>query len=246
MPSRLSQMRATSGALRVVSANPGCAAAARSTNRRTDSACMSSAGDPAPPGSGSVSDGTRQTISPVTCSGSRLVASTWSSGQPRSSASLRWAQAATRWSQLSSTIRASYDASAASSASTVPAPRPGLRPSAAASVSAITSGCETGASSTSQTPSRKSSRRRAATSRPSRVLPQPAGPAIVTSGPRRRRRASSSSSFSRPTKVVSSTGRLSRRPAAAAPGTGAARAATAVSSSCRPSSSARTGSAHAS
>ena len=39
--------------------------------------------------SGSVSGGTRQTISPVTCRGSRLVASTCSSGQPRSSASVR-------------------------------------------------------------------------------------------------------------------------------------------------------------
>ena len=145
----------------------------RSTNSRTDSERISSAGVAAPSASGSVSGGTRQTISPVTCSGSRLVASTCSSGQPRSSASVRWAQAVTRWSQLSSTISASASASAVSSASTPRAPLPSSRPMPAATASAITSGSDTGASSISQTPSRKSSRRRAAISRPSRVLPAP-------------------------------------------------------------------------
>ena len=90
---------------------------------------------------------------------------------------------------MSSTISASWDASAAISVSTPLLSRAGASPSAAATASAITPASETGASSTSQTPSRKSSSRRAATSRPSRVLPHPAGPASVTSGPRASSRA---------------------------------------------------------
>ena len=114
IPSRLSQMRATSRALRSSSAKPGCAAAARSTNSRTDSDSISSAGDEAPPASGNVSDGTRQTISPETCRRLAARGQHLQPGHPRSRLSASSAQAATRWSQLSSTIRASWPASAAS------------------------------------------------------------------------------------------------------------------------------------
>jgi hypothetical protein len=92
MPSRSSQIRATWGALSAVTAKFGRTFPARSVNRRTASECFS--------------DGTRQVVSPPTLSGSRLVATTVTSGQPRSSASASWPLGSRTCSQLSSSTSA--------------------------------------------------------------------------------------------------------------------------------------------
>ena len=132
-------MRATSRELRCSSTNPGCAArcaideqphrfgAHQLRGRRLASR---------PQGASATARARRSRRSPA---GAR---DSWRAPADRdsraASASARCAQAATRWSQLSSTISASYDASAAISASTPLTSRAGARPSAAATASAIT------------------------------------------------------------------------------------------------------------
>ena len=92
------------------------ASVARSTNSRIAGERSSSSGAGSAERSGRPSEGTRQTISPSTWSGSRLVASTVTPGQVRSSSSTTAAQASTTCSQLSSTISSSRSRSCAASA----------------------------------------------------------------------------------------------------------------------------------
>ena len=88
-PSSSAQIAATEPASSGLSSKSGRTSAARSTNSDT-------ASDPAkvsPPSAGSDSDGTRQSVSPPTPSGARLVASTTTSGAAHSSASAASAHA---------------------------------------------------------------------------------------------------------------------------------------------------------
>ncbi len=108
MPSSRRHRSTMPWALSASSANPGRTCAARSTNSRTEANCCRVARSPPDtrPGAGSVSEGTRKVNSPGACSGSLLVASTSTPGQPASTWATRCAHAVSRCSQLSSTISA--------------------------------------------------------------------------------------------------------------------------------------------
>ena len=101
MPSSRRQISLTAAAFPAVSAKPGRACAARSANSRTASAPAASATARPASSAGSPSEGTSQQTSPSAPSGSRLVASTRSSGAARSSVRISPAAAASTCSQLS-------------------------------------------------------------------------------------------------------------------------------------------------
>ena len=101
IPSSRVQMAPTDAALAGVSSNSGCTAAARSTNSRTASDAASASTVPA---SGIDSDGNGYAVSPTRCRGSRLDAMTVSPPAASSSRLTTRAHAASRCSQLSSTI----------------------------------------------------------------------------------------------------------------------------------------------
>jgi hypothetical protein len=151
------------------------------------------------------SGGTRHTVSPATPSGSRLVASMVTPGQARTSSTATSATAPSTCSQLSR--QSSNRRSPICRASEAPAPLPrsvaSTTPSAAATSSGTTIGSPVAARSTQWTPSGQPARCRVATSTASRVLPQPPGPARVTSLAALSAPARDSSSDSRPTKLVS-------------------------------------------
>ena len=93
MPSSVRHSLATDAVLSLVSVKPGRAPAARAANRRTASWPASSA--PRAPSGGRSSGGTRQTVSPRTRSGSRLVAMIRSHGHRASSSCTSVAQSLT-------------------------------------------------------------------------------------------------------------------------------------------------------
>ena len=84
----------------------------------------------------------------------------------------------------------------------------GVTPNAPATTSGTAAGSPTGANSTSHTPSGNSAASSAATCTARRVLPTPPTPVRVTSRCARTCSASSFTSTSRPTKLVTCTGRL--------------------------------------
>ncbi len=208
MPSSRQHSWATAIAFWRVSAKSGWPARARSTSKRTAGYWPICSIASVRPGSGVASEGTRQAVSPAILSASRLVASTWRLGHARSRVSISSAHAATTCSQLSSTsssVRVRRWSTRLPSSG-----RPGCsrRPSAAATSCGTNAGSTSGASSTSHTPCGYSSSSWPATLIASRVLPAPPEPVSVTNRAPRNSRLTSSSSCSRPTKLVSVTGRL--------------------------------------
>src|SRR5215208_4304139 len=158
--------------------------------------------------SGAESEGTSQPSSPVTPRVSRLVASTRKREQELSSATVMRAAASIRCSQLSSTRSISLSPKASSRLSR--RGRPGC--SCTPKVPAITWGSsapsDNGASSTSHTPSWYVPISSLATSKASRVLPQPPVPVRVNSPVIASILLTSTISRSRPTKFVLGSGRL--------------------------------------
>ena len=159
-PSSCSAIRVTAGVFSDVSAKDGRTAWARSVNRRT--ACRSG--------------GTGQAISPVRPSASRLVASTFRSGQPFSKVSTRAAQASIRCSQLSRMSSALRLRRTSVRVSVSGCPGRSPTPATEATARGTRSESEIGASSTTQRPLAKMSVSSPATARPSRVFPLPPSP----------------------------------------------------------------------
>ena len=212
-------MAVTSAALVESKRNPGTAPVALSTNRRT--AAMSASSDTAgrAAGSGRASEGIRQVISPATRSGSRLVTSTVTRGQPRRTPVTSRAHASTRCSQLSSTNRTSRSPIWETSADS------GFRcggrssPRVPATSCSTRSGSVSAASSTNHVPSRCRLETRRASSTASVVFPDPPEPISVSTRDRMSNSAVSTSSRSRPISAESSTARTAA-PAARPPGPG--------------------------
>ncbi len=160
-PSSARQIRMTGSVLTSSRVNPGRTAAARSARSRTDPYSRASAGGT--PSGGSGSDGTGFRVSPVTPSGSRLVARMRTPGASASTRPASRATAPIRCSQLSSTRTsrrvASMSASRSSGGTTT---RTGSAsatqtasgaPIAASTAWGTSSASPTGASGTNQTPS---------------------------------------------------------------------------------------------
>ena len=103
-----------------------------------------------PRSAGSDSDGTRQVVSPPTPSGSRLVATTVTSGQPCSSASASCLHGSRTCSQLSSSTSARWAARWETAASTGVWPGSGRTPTLVARADSMSAGSESGASSSHQ------------------------------------------------------------------------------------------------
>ena len=173
---------------------------------------------------GTASGGTGQTASPGTPRTSRLVARTRTLGPARSNRPTSSAHAPTRCSQLSRTtsnaLSRTNSASRSSGEGRWAPGSPGStsRPIDAATASTSRPGSPTAASSTSHTPSGKPPATRRANSTATLVLPAPPGPTTVTSRCSSTSLASSRSSRSRPTKLVSRSGRLWGGAAGASPG----------------------------
>src|SRR6266545_4048436 len=210
MPSSRRQSTATAPASSDPSVNPVAAAVARATKSWTALDCSSG--------------GTTKTASPVSPSGSRLVARMRSSGAVRSSAAASSATGSTTCSQLSSTSSRRSLRSAPASRSIRPIgpfprgpggassrmPRTVMTASAGEPVTSSLPGRPSPASSTSHTPSGNLSTSCAAVSTASRVLPTPPGPVSVTSRPEPSNRRTSLTASARPTRSVSGTGRVGR------------------------------------
>ena len=137
---------------------------------------------------------------------SRLVASTRSCGQARSSVSASSAQAPTTCSQLSRISSARRPASAAARISRGGRDASSGRPSADATACATRAPSTTLASSTNQTPSGQSPRSCPPAVRASRVLPTPPVPVSVTTRWAPSSRTMSRSSRSRPIRLVTGRG----------------------------------------
>ena len=155
MPSSRRHRSITPCALSASSVKPGLTCAARSTNSRTAASWPSWArsGSSSRVGDGSANDGTRKVYSPWACSGSRLVASTCTVGQPASRSVARWEQAASRCSQLSRTISSVRLRSWSTRVWLRFGAAPESNLSASATASATSSDSPTAARSTNQTPS---------------------------------------------------------------------------------------------
>jgi hypothetical protein len=157
---------------------------------------------------------TRHTCSPGTPSGWRLVAITRSDWERSSSATIRSAHPSTTCSQLSSTSRVASGnrwASAAGAGSLVSS----LCNTVDATTCATRWGSNVDDRSTHQAPPTKSGRIASATAIARRVFPAPPGPARVRTRVRHTSDRSSPSAASRPTSLVSWTGRF---PSASSPG----------------------------
>ena len=184
-PSKRRQMAVTAS----LGVKSGRARRARSTNSVSASA--------------PVSGGTRQSVSPSTRSVARLVASTETPGAALSTVAASSAHASARCSQLSSAISAVRGARYWHTACVSVMPGSGRTPSASATA-APTSACSvSGASWTQHTSSCRD-----AACNASRVFPHPPGPVTVSIRVVPRACSSARSSCSRPTKLVSATGRL--------------------------------------
>ena len=176
-PSRRRQMRATSSAFSLWSANPGEAAAARSTKSDTASYSASRCSAGGRSGSGILSDGTRNTTSPATRRGSRLVATIVSCGAARRSVSASAAVAPNRCSQLSRTSSSVRDIRKPTTAST------SLRRSGLTSSALATASLTSRVPDRSQLTSAARTRTTAGCTRElsaSRVFPTPPVPASVS------------------------------------------------------------------
>ena len=184
------------------------------------------------------SDGTRNTTSPGTRRGSRLVARSVSRGPERSSVSASPAVAGSRCSQLSRISRRDRCRTYSTTTSMTRCPDRARRSSAAAIASATSPASVTPASSTRTTPSGWDGSTARANSRASRVLPTPPVPARVSSLVSRSNDLSSVSSRPRPMKELASAGSDGGRSAPAAgraSRSAASSAASSASSSRRPS-----------
>ncbi len=129
-------------------------------------------------------------------------------GQARSRSSASAAHASSRCSQLSSTTRARPAAMNPATVAVAARPSSSGRPMARATATGTTSASVSGAKSTSHPPAGNPVSIAAATCSASRVFPAPPAPVKVTSRLRASRRRTSFISASRPTKLVSCTGRL--------------------------------------
>jgi hypothetical protein len=156
IPSSRRHRSITACALPASSSKPGRTWAARSTKSRT----LAVSGR-AQRGSQhrSASATAEPTTAPGTCtrpgvwSGSRLVASTSTPGHPARTAVTRWAQAASRCSQLSSTISSLDDGAGPRARGRGSGGAPDCNPSASATASATSTDSPTAARSTNHTPS---------------------------------------------------------------------------------------------
>jgi hypothetical protein len=184
------------------------AARARSTNRRTASEAIDASTPGADAFVASANGGTATTCSPERCSTSRLVARMVRPGLVvnRSGINGPASRRCSKLSRISSTRRSRRKSPNVSAAVRLPVSRTART---RAIVAAIRAGSRTAASGTNQTPSRKSAATSSATRTASRVLPTPPGPVSVTRRtPRRRSRsATAATSRTRPTKLVSGTGK---------------------------------------
>ena len=224
MPSRRTQICPTAGPFSAVRANPGCTAAARSTNRRTaaerarpSASGAASGGAPASPAAaGTGREGTRHAVSPAMPSASRLVARRRTCGQARSRASASRAQASSRCSQLSSTSSTRFGLSASASVASRERPGSSRTPTAAATAWGTRAGSASAPSSASHTPSGVPLQRVGRRLEREAGLAHPPAPVRVSSGATSSSRRTSASSRSRPTKLVSWRGRLCGRAAGAA------------------------------
>ena len=208
MPSRVRHSRATASAFSLPSANPERAAEARSANSCSASCRARSARDSGLRAAGTESGGTRQTVSPRTRSGSRLVAITRSDGQLASSCCTSSAHPSTMCSQVSRTSSSRRARSASARVAIRGRSCSSRIPKVAATRREIRSASAMSASSTSQAPSGNSGTRSQASRRARRVLPMPPGPHRVRARTSLSRSASSLRSRSLPMKLFGSAGRL--------------------------------------
>lgn len=178
---------------------------ARAVNSRAASLSSTSLGDSPV---GGLRGGTRQDASPITPSGSRLVARIRRLPHPRTSRQTRSAHACRRCSQLSSTMSCLPRARRAINVWQRSSSVRSLAPMADATAWTTRPGWVTRDRSANHTPSGCSSRILTAAWTASRVLPMPADPTNVTSRSRATSSATSASSDSRPIKLVSGAGRL--------------------------------------
>src|SRR5215208_3526746 len=158
--------------------------------------------------SGAESEGTSQPSSPVTPRVSRLVASTRKREQELSSATVMRAAASIRCSQLSSTRSISLSPKASSRLSRRGRPGCSCTPKVPATTWGTSTPSDSDSSSTSHTPFWYVPIRSLATSKASRVLPQPPVPVRVKSPVIASILLTSTISRSRPTKFVLGSGRL--------------------------------------
>ncbi len=205
----------------------GRTARARSANRATAGVVRSGRAD----GGGTGSGATGRTCSPATPSLVRLVARTTRRGQPRSSDSTKGRMPSRRCSQLSRTSSMCRSERKSTTDSTTPVSADRRTPSAVATAALAAEGSVTGASSHQETPSANGPDAAAAFIA-SRVLPTPPTPMRVTSREPASAATASATSWSRPTKLVSSTGRTDAE-RGAWPGRSRRDAATVAAVSCR-------------
>ena len=210
-PSSRRQTSTTAIRLEVVSSNRPEAAAALSVKSSTDSLRRSWSRVSSPCARGSSSGGIGMTCSPVTDSGSRLVATTRTPGADLRTSVTSSAAASSRCSQLS-TRRSSFRSRRWESRRARGWVAAWSRRSRAARTALSTRpGSRTSASSTSHAPSGKARARSVPIRIARRVLPTPPGPTRVTRRTVASFFRSSASSRRRPTKLVASAGRLPRR-----------------------------------
>ena len=174
----------------------------------TASFCWSCASGCPPSSRGSSSGGTGTTYSPGTCSGSRLVMITRTSGAARRTSRTSWAAGSSRCSQLSMRSRSRRSRRCGSRISIGLAPAWSLRSSAASTALFTRAASLTSPSSTNHAPSAKLRANSVPTRMASRVLPTPPGPTRLTTRAVASFCLISPSSRRRPTKVVASAGRL--------------------------------------
>ncbi len=161
--------------------------------------------------SASGSDGTGTRRSPVTISGSRLVARIATVGQPRTMESIASPAAVSTCSQLSTTISSRLCFNVETMPLTTSPSATALRPRPAANASSTAPAMATVASSTYQQPSGKVGAAAAAASIDSRVLPVPPTPSRVTTRCPASSATTSAISVSRPTNSLSSVGMFPAR-----------------------------------
>ena len=162
-------------------------------------------------GPGRESGGTRHTVSPRTRSGSRLVATSRSCGQPAIRSRTRSATASTTCSQVSRISSSCRPRSASTRVAEAGRSGSSPMPRTLATCRAVRAGSAVSASSTSQIPSGKSSLRCQPSRVASLVLPMPPGPHSVRARTLLSSSVRSPRSRSRPTKLFGSAGRLPRR-----------------------------------
>ncbi len=199
---------------RTLSRTPGAsgskwldASIARSRNSKTAPSSAPSSAPPDPSAPSTARPPTRHTCSPGTPSGWRLVAITRSDGDRSSSVTTRSAHASTTCSQLSSTRRIDSGTPRASATGAASVLRSRSR-MVAATAWGTSRASKVLDRSTHQAPPTKSGRIASASAMASRVFPAPPGPHRVSTRVRHTSERSSASAASRPTSLVSWTGRF--------------------------------------